>query len=213
MSAVAIRSLSGLILFVLGLMVCSCTSIPKLQVEYRLPPGPESLGGEKICLEVVDERADKGIIKEGAKKDFENFPGNVSFSVARPNETGFMIGLYGPVEMVEEAFERRLRDAGLEIASSRTQNKLTLQVVLKNLSLDLANRRWVAEMDYEARLQESGRVLSSQKVSGRVERFKLYGLKQAHEAVGDVFTDTVNRLDVKEFFKKTGLTGDASSEG
>ena len=210
MNAVFNRSLSGLAVFFFGMTVLSCASIPKLRVEYRLPPKPEGFHGEKVYLEILDERADKGIIREGAKEDFENFPGNVSLSVARPHDTGFMIGLYGPVELVEEGFARRLKDAGLKVASSRSQSELALQLVLKNLSLDLANRRWVAEMAYEARLRKSGRVLSSQSVSGRVERYKLYGRGQADKAMGEVFTDTVNRLDVLELFKKAGLMGDDS---
>ena len=81
------------ILLLLTAMI-SCATIPHLNVEYRLPPKSDELKGKKVSLVFEDRRAVKDILGKGAQKDFKNFSGNISYSLARGKEKGFKIGLY-----------------------------------------------------------------------------------------------------------------------
>ncbi|MCD4716111.1 MAG: hypothetical protein K8R45_05145, partial [Desulfobacterales bacterium] len=76
---------------------------------------------------------------------------------------------------------------------------------LNEFLLDLVDQRWMVKMSYEAKLLKEGKVLATRTVSGQAERFKLIGRDEAGRAVGEIFTDMINRLDVLGFFQSAGL--------
>jgi hypothetical protein len=176
-----------------------------LNVRYQLPSQSDRLKGREVVLVVEDARMENTILGQGAKEDFENFPGSISLSIARQNKTGPVIGLYGPSALIEEGFRRRLENEGMELVSGRNLGKAELLVVLKEFMLDLVDRRWVVRMGYEAKLLKEGKVLATRTVSGQAERFKLIGRDEADRAVGEIFTDMINRLDVLGLFQSAGL--------
>ena len=192
------------ILLILAFMV-SCASIPQLKVRYQLPPESDRLKGRKVVLVVKDARPRTYIVGNGAQEDFENFPGTVSLIIARQKEPGRAIGLYGPRGLIEEGFKRRLKNEGMEIVSRQTLGEPELLIVLNEFLLDLVDRRWMVTMSYEAKLLKEGRVLATRTVSGQAERFKLIGRDEADRALGEIFTDMINRLDVLGLFQSAGL--------
>ncbi len=192
------------VLFIAALMT-SCASIHTLKVRYQLPPASDRFKGKKVFLTVKDTRSEAVFIGRGAKRDFANFPGNVLFSVARQNEPGLRIGIYEPAEMIREGFKRRLENMGMEVIPERSQGEPELVIRLNEFLLDLANQRWIAKMEFEATLYKDGKVLATQTISGQAERFKLIGRSEADIAVGEIFTDAVNRLDVFKLFQQARL--------
>jgi hypothetical protein len=60
-------------------------------------------------------------------------------------------------------------------------------------------------MSCEVRLIRSGSTLSWQKVSGQAERLKLIGREQADQVAGEVFSDTMNQLDMTRLFQQANL--------
>ncbi|MFH1350823.1 MAG: hypothetical protein ABII26_07770 [Pseudomonadota bacterium] len=196
--------------FVMGFIlvvpiVLSCASVPSLNVTYRLPTISEDLKGRRVFLAIEDTRSAKEIIGAGAKEDFKSFPGNVSFSLARGNEPGFKIGPYDVPSLFKEAFKRTLEGSGAEVVAVRKKGQVEVVIVLKDFLLNLIGRKWVVNIEYEAQLVRDGRLLSKQTISGQAERIKVIGKSQADDVVGEIFTDTVNKLDVARLFKQAGL--------
>jgi hypothetical protein len=58
-------------------------------------------------------------------------------------------------------------------------------------------------MAYEAKLQPGDTVRASQTVAGEAERAKILGVKQADQVMSELFTDMVNRLDLKGLIQKS----------
>jgi hypothetical protein len=192
-------------LFVLTMaLLLSCSPIPYLQLEYRLPTKSEMLQGKRVYVTVEDTRTHKDIIGEGAREEFENFSGNVSFSVAHTSGPGTVVGIYDVASLFKEAFIRRLQNEGVEVAPGAQRGTLQLTIVLQRFLLDLTDREWTLKMAYELKLSRDGNVLSRQLVSGDGERLKLIGRDQADVLAGEVFTDLVNRADLNRLFREAG---------
>jgi len=190
----------GILLLVTAMI--SCATIHHLNVEYRLPPQSEELNGKKVVLVFEDKRVFKDIFGQGAQKDFENFSGNISCSLARGKEKGFLIGLYKIPSLFLEVFKLRLENLGVEIVSEGEKDETAIVIELKDLILDLIDRKWVVTMEYEVRLVKDQKVLARQTISGQGERLKLLGRDQADAVMGEIFTDMVNRLNVARLFQQ-----------
>lgn len=190
----------GIILLLTAMI--SCATIPHLNVEYRLPPQSDELKGKKVSLVFEDRRAVKDVLGKGAQKDFKNFSGNISYSLARGEEKGFKIGLYTIPSLFMEVFQLRLENLGIGVVLEGEKDETAIVIVLKDLILDLINRKWVVTMEYEARLVRDQKILARQMISGQAERLKLVGRGQADVVMGEIFTDMVNRLNVNRLFQQ-----------
>jgi len=180
----------------------SCATIPHLNVEYRLPSKSDELKGKKVFLVFEDRRAGKDILGKGAQKDFKNFSGNISYSLAKGKEKGFKIGLYKVPSLFMEVFKVRLENLGIEVVSEGEKGETALVIVLEELLLDLIDRDWVVTMEYEARLLKDQKVLARQVITGQGERLKLVGRSQADVVMGEIFTDMINKLNVARLFQQ-----------
>jgi hypothetical protein len=187
----------GIILAILILYIftASCASIPELKVSYQLPPASAQLKGQKVLLTIKDARTYKEVLGKEAKNELLDFSGNFSFSVAQHKETEVKAGIYRVVGMMREGFRRRLQNDGL----------IPVLQVLNEFFLDRAGRDWVFKMDYEARLIRNGKVLSKENVSGEGSRYNFSGRSAAETVLGEIFTDSVNRLDINKLFQRAGL--------
>jgi len=190
----------GILLFLTALV--SCTTIPHLNVEYRLPPQSDELKGKQVSLVFQDKREVKDILGKGAQKDFKNFSGNISYSLAKGKEKGFKIGLYKISSLFMEVFKLRLENLGMEVVSEGEKGEIAIVIVLEGLILDLIDRKWVVTMEYEARLVKDQKTLARQMINGQGERLKLLGRGQADVVMGEIFTDMVNRLNVGRLFQQ-----------
>ena len=184
---------------------CSCSPLPYLEVNYRLPLRSETLKGQRVSLDLEDVRPVKDMIGRGARDDFGNFSGSVSLAVARGSDSGVRMGVYEPPSLFKEAFQKRLENAGAQVLLSEEKGVPELTVIIQRFLLDLVDRRWTVQMAYEARLSKDGKVLARQIVSGEGERMKLVGRDQADTVLGEVFTDLVNRVDLDKLFREAGL--------
>ena len=185
-------------------LVLSCSSIPHLQLTYRLPREQGALAGKKAYLTVEDLRKDKQTLGPGARYEFEDPSGGISLSVAKGGGPGIRKGIYQPPALLKEAMESRLKHEGIDVVPE-TATPVQLSLLLKSFLLDRVERKWEVSISYEGRLLKEGKVLSSQIVSGEAERFELMGIEQAEVVIGDLFTDVVNRLDLTRLFRESGL--------
>ena len=202
--ALASGLFSGFLTLLVSLLMVSCASIPELQVLYKLPPPSKQLKGRLLALTVDDERASKTVLGKGAEQEFKGFSGNISLSVADYNDKEFKVGIFRVPDLMREAFKRKLENLGMEVLSEKTLGKLELMIVLKEFSLDLEGRDWVAKMSYEARLTTAKGAVATQFVNGRAERYQLFGRESADTLMGEIFTDMVNALDLPRLFKQAG---------
>ncbi len=194
----------GFLTLLVSLLMVSCASIPELQVLYKLPPPSKQLKGRVVALTVDDDRALKTVLGKGAEEEIKGFSGNISLSIADYSEKEFKVGIFNAPDLMREAFKRKLENLGVEVLSEKTLGKLELVIVLKEFSLDLEGREWVAKMSYEARLIKGKATLANQIINGRAERYQLFGRDSADTLMGEIFTDMVNALDLSRLFKQAG---------
>ena len=185
--------------------LCGCSPLPHLNVNYRLPTGTEKLEGRKVFLVIEDARSRSDILGPGAREEFPGFSGNMSFSVARGSGAGFKIGVYDLLSLYREACERRLENEKIRIVTAKEEGEAELKIVLQEFHLDLAKRTWKVSMAYEARLIQNGALLAKQMISAEGERLKLIGQTQADELLSEIFTDTLNKLNLVQLFRQAGL--------
>jgi len=80
-----------------------------------------------------------------------------------------------------------------------------IEIDLKKFFLDLVDRKWVAEISYEARLIKNNKLLATETISGNAERFKMFPQSDAEKVLGEIFTDVVNKLDFGKLFQQAEL--------
>jgi uncharacterized lipoprotein YajG len=193
------------VLTVVTVLFGGCATIPELKLLYQLPPPRDRLRGQTVFLSIQDARATKDIISEGASEEFRGFTGYISLSVARSNEPGFKMGAYDFNGLMREAFRRSLETHGIRISEKQRPSEPELRVIVNAFTLDLVDRNWVSTMAYEAKLMMDDRILAKQMVSGSAERAKILGKIGADKAVSEVFSDTVNQLDIEGLFSEADL--------
>ena len=207
-----IKKYTGIFLFSLFLLTTlSCSTVPVLHVNYRVPGKTNQLQGKKVFLEIRDSRTDKDMLGEGAKEDFKNILESVSLSVAEGNERGFKIGVFPVTDLMREIFRERLTGLGLDVVTdinSRGEEP-TVVIDLQTFKLDLikgtVKRTWTAKVAYIAEIQDKGKALASNKISGESEKLKIVFRKEADSLMSDLITDLTNRLDVEALLRKAGL--------
>ena len=77
-----------------------------------------------------------------------------------------------------------------------------LEIRLKEFKLDLAGRKWIFKMNYQANLLKNGSLLAMESVNGSAERLKVMGKSGAEEVLGEMLTDMVNKLDLAKLFQQ-----------
>ena len=204
----ASRCFVGILFLLVGAV--SCANVPELKVDYRLPPKSETLRSKSVFVGFEDARASKDLMGRGAKKEYKNFTGNITYSLAREDEPGFRRGAYKVPSLFKDVFQRRLKYLGAEVVSIKEYSEVELRIVLKELLLDLVKedlvkKKWTVTMNYEARIIQNGEVLAKQMISGQGERAKVVGKGDADKIMGEVFEDLVNRLDVPRLFQQARL--------
>ncbi|MBW1667174.1 MAG: hypothetical protein JRI79_12055 [Deltaproteobacteria bacterium] len=191
--------------FCMVALAFSCAPVPYLNVNYTLPVEESPLKGKDIRLVIEDSRRDKMILGPGARKEFPGFLGDISFSVAREPGAGFRIGVFKLSSVYRQAFEQRLKRSGIVVVPEKGKEAPELRIVIQTFFLDLVGRKWKCRVAYEARLIKDGHVLAKQMISGEAERVKLVGRREADKVIGELFTDTVNQLNLTQLFRQANL--------
>ena len=60
-------------------------------------------------------------------------------------------------------------------------------------------------MSYQTKLLKDGNIILSETVSGKAERYKVVGSREAEKVIGELLTDMINQLDVQQLFRRAGL--------
>ena len=182
--------------------LASCATIPHLSLVYSLPQEGKAPSGKQVYVLVKDLRTDKRILGMGARKAFPEASEDIALFLAKGKGEGVRQGIYTPSDLLKEAFESRLRQKGIEVASDKS-SPIGVSLSLKSFLLDRVDRKWLAKMTCGVELLKEDRVVYSETLSGDAERYELVGKEQAEVILGEIFSEVLNRLDVDKMFEKT----------
>jgi len=180
----------------------ACATIPKLEVTYNTIPKSNILEGKQMYLRFADKRPNKDIIGKGAKEIYQNFSGNINFILPKGEKDKFLVGIYDIKSLFQKTFTIYLENMGLQLLPELKKGIPELAINLYDFTLDLSRRRWIARIDYEAEFSQEGNVLT-RRFKGQAEKFRISGIKQAHQVMSETFNDMVHKLDVKSLFTDT----------
>ncbi len=187
---------------VLAVLASACSSKPFLKVQYQLPPASHALEGKKVSLTVVDMRKNDTFLSKDAKKSLKDFRGTFALVVLHEDGSGNLVGAYDPDALMTEIFKQRLKNIGLQVTTTADNANPKLEIQLKELKLDLANRKWIISTGYQANLTQDGNLLAGESVNGTAERLKVMGKSDAEKILGELLTDVVNKLDLAKLFQQ-----------
>ncbi|MGB2929568.1 MAG: hypothetical protein WBB70_11715 [Desulfobacterales bacterium] len=203
------KTIQNVLLFslvmLIGVLGAGCGTKSYINVNYRLPLSSYDLKGKKVFLEIKDMRSDKAVFGEKAKTKFKNFTGLFLFSLSKGEKKNHVVGAFYLPALFEAAFSRRLENMGIEILTEQKETEPVIEIDLQNFLLDLADRKWVAEISYEARLIKENRLLARETISGNAKRYKLLSQGDVEKVLGEIFTDLVNNLDFRKLFQEAGM--------
>ena len=185
----------------IAVVICACATRSYIDVTYRLPAATGDLKGKRVYLDFKDIRPAKTIFSEKAKAEFKNFTGLFSLSVDQ-GEKPFVVGAFDLPALFKEALSRRLQNLGIDVITQQDQKTPVIEIVLKNFQLDIVDRKWVASIMYEARFLKEDQLLAAQTISGDAERIKAFGQSDAEKALGEIFSDSINRLNVRKLLEQ-----------
>jgi hypothetical protein len=194
-----IRTIS--IILVVGVLSSFCASRNFLTVNYQLPTESVELQDTRVVLRVKDTREDPRIVTPSAKKALKNFTGHFTLNVTQENKDDRLVGAFSLSSMVREIFKHRLENAGVRIVAEEEIGVPIVEIVLQEFKLDLPNRSWVINMKYQANLIKQDRVVAGETITGSAERLRVISGKNAEIIIGELVSDVVNRLNLKEFLK------------
>jgi hypothetical protein len=193
------------LVMLIGVLVLACATKSYINVNYQLPLSSYDLKGKKIFLEIKDMRSDIPIFGEKAKTKFKHFTGLFLFSLSEGEKKNYVVGAFDLPSLFKTAFSRRLENMGIEILTEPEITEPVIEIDLQKFFLDLVDRKWVAQISYEARLIKDNKLLARETISGDAERYKLLSQGDVEKVLGEIFTSLVNKLDFQKLFQLVEL--------
>lgn len=193
-----------LVVLLVAVTASFCASKNFLKVNYQLPAQSAELKETRVALTVKDRRENPNIVTKSAKKALKNFTGHFALVVARKNKEDKLVGAFGLSSMIREIFKHRLENAGIRVVPEEDIDNPVVEIVLKEFSLDLQNRKWIIKMNYQAQLIKQNRVVAGETITGSAERLRVISGKNAEMIIGELVSDVVNRLNLNELLKAAG---------
>jgi len=187
---------------ILLIMTGACSSKPFFVVHYQLPAPSNTLAGKEVSQVTTDIRESKAFLSENAKKSFPEFNETYSLVVQKEDGSGNLLGVFELDALITEVFKQRLTSLGLQVSAPANQTAYELEIKLKEFKLDLAGRKWIVNMSYQANLLKNGKLLAMESVNGSAERLKVMGHGDAEKMLAELMTDMVNKLDLVKLFQQ-----------
>jgi hypothetical protein len=187
---------------ILLILTGACSSKPFLIVNYQLPSPTDTLADKEVSQVIIDKRQSKAFLSESAQKSLREFDETFSLVVLKEDGSGNLLGIYEVDALIDEIFKQRLINIGLQVSAPTGQTEYELEIKLEEFKLDLAGRKWILNMSYQANLLKNGRLLAVESVNGSAERLKVMAKSDAEKLLGELLTDMVNKLDLVKLFQQ-----------
>ena len=196
------RLIPAALALVISALLLACASKPFLKVQYQLPSPSTELTGERLNLQISDNRSDTAFLSSNAQKSLKDFNDTYSLVVLQADGSGNLLGAYDLNSLWRELFKQRLQNEGVTVSSSSENTKASLEIQIKAFKLDIVGRKWMLQMSYQAGLSINNTLRARESVNGSAERLKLMGKSDAEKIMGELVTDMVNKLDVAQLFRQ-----------
>jgi len=193
-----------LLIAAVTMLLTACFSNAYLIVNYQLPVDSHMLNGKSVYLVIDDQRTNKTFLTPKAKRNLKEFTGIFALYATEPDEKKSLIGSYEAPQLLEAIFKKRLNLLGVSMANQKTAGTPVFTVSFNEFKLDLLGNKWVANLAYRAELA-LGDSKATQSLSSKTERMRLMDKLDAEKMLKDIFSDTLNKLDVIKMFKDVGL--------
>jgi len=196
-------AISATVLLMISVIIGACSSDKAfLIIHYQLPSPSETLAGKKVQLSVIDDRADKAFLSDSARKSLLSFNDTYSLVVLKQDGSGNLLGVYDLTALISQIFSQRMTNMGMQVVPTAESADFNLEIKLKEFRLDLAGRKWLANMNYQADLLKEGNVRAMETVSGSAERLQILKKSDAEKLLGEMLTDMANKLDLVRLFQQ-----------
>jgi len=192
------------LMVIVGMCAGSCTSPQLLRVHYQLPATSDSLEDIRVSLALKDMRRNKAFLSQSARETLSDFSGNFTLLVSPDDSSGTLLGAYNLTSAVKALFRQRLLHEGITVVDKK-DGDAEMEIGLKECMLDLQGRNWVFSMSYQTNLLREGKLTASETITGRAERLKTIGGREAEKAISELVTDMVNKLEVAKLFRQAGF--------
>jgi hypothetical protein len=185
-------------------LMMACAGASVLNVNYQLPPPPATRLERTAAVSFEDGRRSAAFLTPAARSELEAFSEVFALTVSGYGRSELK-GAYEAADLFKALLRERLQASGVRIAAGGAAAPAEVRLVLKEFRLDYADRKFIASTEYDVLLLRSGEILGRQSVNGSAERMRLVAKKDAESTIGDMLSETLNKLDVPALFARAGL--------
>lgn len=180
--------------------ITACAQRPYLEVNYQNIAASNQLDGKQVRIQVKDLRTNPAIFTPEAASEFQGFQDQYRLFVISEASQKVSFGDQDLTGLVYQVFSLRLKKMGAEVVAFDRDDVPLLQVLIKNLKIDLRDSRWVTSVSFEGNLSVENRLVARETVSGEAERIKILGNKGADDTFSGIFSEIINRLNIVKLF-------------
>jgi hypothetical protein len=199
------HAITTVLVLTAAVALAGCASTDYLPVRYQLPQPSASLAGKQVALQVVDRRSGVDIFGPTMRQTFRHFTGNFALRVARGEERGTLLGPVDLTGLFRRALTERLAASEVRVVDATSLPAARMTVFLTRFVLDHDQTRWTAQVDYRVELSGADTRRATQNISATEEHLRLPGSRNAEQVLSEVFTATINRLDLVKLFADAGV--------
>ena len=186
------------------LILAACSKPYHFYVKYDLTGSAGALKSQKVFLQVLDGRDSADFLSQKAGKEFDMWDGRFALYHTPKKPKGDM-ETYSLSGLIEAAMKKRLETMGITVVEEKMDDTPSFEVTLNKFFLDLNDRTWVSDFSYEVKLTRDNQKTGREIVSGQAERTKIMGRGAGEILVGDIFTESINKLNIEKLFKNAGI--------
>jgi len=193
------------VFFSIACLAVACAGRAYLMVDYAVPEENQLLQGLTVGIAVTDARAVNSVMTPVAAEQFPQFAQRYSLAWQMPGQQRILAGEHDLTNAMREAFKKRLTRMGATVTLIRGDDIPVLAISITSVVIDLKERNWVVDLSYRAELQHTPKPSSKETVRASAKRLRIIGRKGADQALSNIFSDAVNRLDLIKLFTEAGL--------
>ncbi len=189
---------------IIMLMLAACAKPYHFYVKYDVPESSVDLKGQAVNLQILDGRDSKNFLSEKAGNEFDRWDNRFALYHTLKKPKGD-IETYPLTGLIEATMKKRLETMGITVVEEKMDATPLFELTLNTFFLDLDGRTWVSDFSYEVKLTLDNQKIGREKVSGQAERTKIMGRGAGEILVGDIFTESINKLNIQKLFKNAGI--------
>ena len=200
------KSTLGTLFFaaIIILMLAACAKPYHFYVKYNLTESTVALKDQKVFLHILDKRDSVDFLSQKARNEFDLWDGRYAL-YHTPKKPKGDIETYPLSGLIEAAMKMRLENMGITVVTEKMADTPLFEVTLNKFFLDLKDRTWVSDFSYAVKLTLDNQKTAREKISGQAERTKIMGRGAGEILVGDIFTESINKLDIEKLFNNAGI--------